>query len=421
MRQLVGVVVAVGVMTGCGPDSAAMLAEDEEGVELAASELNVDVMLQYLNGDDASIEGLVADVGLDRRVSTNIATRVRGADLALGTADDRPLRTLRELDDIPWVGPATIAAIDRFVTARGGAAGTPVVVEGVSFSGPEAASALAVANDARLIQVRLTEYQRAMVEQRRPHADLASLAATPGIGAVALQKFKTFAASLLPPTPAPTPGACAETDGKRDGVFFTAAEACRAVEFLNQARASEMYAMPKAAIDFAWRGGPYRPHGALGRTVWSRLNEFSDAAGIGTGAVSGLLTASRAWQRNGLSYDTVANVWADRHTLKDRLVRFEKVYVKRVLPLEQDPNRPWMGTLCAELRDTPTSSNYLFACQTMIGADSSSGCSAYDCLSNKAGTYVNLRGELNATAMRGTGGYRVNFSVEPTPASPAVP
>lgn len=413
-------VAAVGaVMTACGPDSAAFFGEVDDGVELAVSELNVDGMLQYLNGEEASIEGLVVDVGLDRRVSTNIATRVRGADLALGTGDDRPLRTLRELDDIPFVGPATLAALDRFVTARGGAAGAPVVVEGVSFTAAEAALAVEVANDARLLQVGLSSSQRAMVEAGRPHPQLASIAATAGIGGVALQKFKTFAATQLPSVPPPAPGPCSDVDGRRDGVFFSGADACRAVEFLNRARASEMYGMPKAAIDFAWRGGPLRPNGAHGRSVWARLNEFSDAAGIGTGALTGLRAALDAgWQPNGLPYDTVAELWANRRALEGRPVRLEKAFVKRVKPAEQDPNRPWIHFICAELRDSPTASNYLYACQTLVGADSASGCSAMDCLTGRAGTWVNLRGELNTTGMPGAGGYRVNFATEPTPALP---
>ncbi len=426
MRQLFWSAVAVAVLGACGPDSAAVLDEDgdSEGLELAVSELNVSLILPFLNGPDATLEVLDGDVGLDGRAARNIVTRVRGADLVLGTPDDRPIVSLADLDAIAYVGEAAIAAIDRFVTARGGSSGTPVVVEGVSFSGAQAAMAVAVTNDARLFQVSMSEYQRANLMHGRPHANVASIAATAGIGPVALQKLKTFTASQLPPTPAPTPtpGVCSEVEGKRDGVLFTAAEACKAVEFLNRARTSEMYNLSKAAIDFAWSGGPYRPNGATGRSEWARLNEFTDAAGIGATTVANLRDRIvHGWQPNGLTSDTVATTWSNRQALKDKPVRFERVYVKRVLPMEQDPNRSWVGFICAELRDTPTASNFVFACQTLVGADSASGCSARDCITNKAGTYVNLRGELNATGMPGSGGFRVNFSTEPLAPSPAVP
>lgn len=110
----------------------------------------------------------------------------------------------------------------------------------------------------------------------------------------------------------------------------------------------------------------------------------------------------------------MANVWADRVALRGKTVRLEKVSVKRVTPLTVDPNMPWRAHVCAELRDTPTATNYLTACQTVIGADSASGCSARDCVSDKLGTYVSFRGELQSNN-------QLTFSIAPGMANPAIP
>ena len=124
-RRVCGVGVVLMALVGCGPDSAT-LPDDalvDEGTELVESELSADAMFAFLNGPEATFEVLRDEVGLDTRVADGIVLHVRGADQKLGTGDDDLISSLKELDGIAWVGPAAMASIDRFVTARGGTSG----------------------------------------------------------------------------------------------------------------------------------------------------------------------------------------------------------------------------------------------------------------------------------------------------------
>lgn len=420
MRGLGWALVVVAV-AGCGADLA-VISDDgaDESWETATGELSTGAILAFLNGEDATFLVLNDDVGLDGRAARNIVNRVRGPDEALGTADDRPLRTLAELDALPWVGTAALTALDRFVVARGGGPGAPTLVEGVSFTAGEAAAATAVCNDARLELVGFTSSQRTNLAAGRPHVNLISVASTSGIGPAALTKLRTFVAGALPPGP-PQPAGCQETARSHDGVPFSADEACRAVEFLNRARMSEMVAVPKTSLDFIYRGGPSRPNGPNGRSVWARLEEFSGSAGIGATTMGGLKNSLQGWAPNGPAWDTVAATWTNRAALVNRTLHFDKVYVSRVLPRQADPNRSWVAFECVELRDTPGAPNYVTGCYMVVGADSATGCTVGGCTNNKAGTWVSARGEWNTSS--GPGGYRLNLSASYplAPPNPAVP
>lgn len=413
-------------LTACGPDAEAVWAEPvDDGVELVAAELTESAIFALLNGPDATVAVLDDEVGLDGRAARNIVAHVRGADGVLGTGDDDLLQSIAELDAIGYVGAAAIAAIDRYATPRYGL--QDVVVEGVRFSGAEAAEVVAICNDdSRLLvnDVGLSGLQNQRLQQARPHTSIATVAATWGIGSATLTKLRDHAARVLgsTPTPPPLPATCQEAAGKRDGVFFTAEEACKAVAFLNGARTSDMWRLPRTALDFVYFGAPNKPLGEGLRSRWTRLNEYSDAAGVGTAAVTGLRDSLAGWTAGGPTTDTVADAWARRAELADKPVRFDRAYVSRVFPVSVDPYKPWISYACGELRDAPGASTYVQACFTMVGADSAGGCQAENCYANRSATWVQARGELARSTVRGSGGYVVWLTNSgfgrPAPATP---
>lgn len=423
MRLLVSMVVVLVAVSACGPDADAVWSEPgDDGVELVEAELTESAIFAFLNGPEATVEVLDVDVGLDGRAARNIVAHVRGADGALGTGDDDLIQSIAELDGIAYVGAAAIAAIDRYATPRYGS--DDMLVEGVRFSAAEAVQVVAICNGDELYAVRLTGLQRAKLFEARPHASIATVASTWGIGTAALTALRDHAAKLLGTTPTPTPPSttCQETDGKRDGVFFTAAEACKAVAFLNTARTSDMWRLPRTALDFVYFGGPNRPLGVGLRSRWTRLNEYTDAAGVGSAAVTGLRESLFTWTAGGPTTDTVADAWARRAELVGKPVRFDRAYVSRVFPVSVDPYKPWMSYACGELRDAPGAPSYVQACFTMVGADSAGGCQVENCYATRAGTWVQARGEFATSTVRGSGGYVVWLSNNgfgtPAPAAP---
>lgn len=76
-------------------------------------------VLALVNDPQLTAAGLKAEAGITSRVATNIVKHRRGADGAVDTADDDKFDTLAELDAIPYVGPATLAALLDAARARG--------------------------------------------------------------------------------------------------------------------------------------------------------------------------------------------------------------------------------------------------------------------------------------------------------------
>jgi hypothetical protein len=162
-------------------------------------------VLRWLNGPDATRATLDDEVALDSRAATNIAAHVRGADGALGTADDDLLGSIYELDAVAWVGNATIDKILAYVTAIGGI--PSLVVEGVALTEQEADEILAVANLATLEELdadaALDARAATNIVAARPLADLAALAAVSYVGRVAIEHLRDFGATWTPATVTP--------------------------------------------------------------------------------------------------------------------------------------------------------------------------------------------------------------------------
>ena len=76
-------------------------------------------VLALVNDAGLTAATLKAEAGITSRVATNIVTHRRGPDGSVNTPDDDKFDTLRELDAIPYVGPATLNALLEAARARG--------------------------------------------------------------------------------------------------------------------------------------------------------------------------------------------------------------------------------------------------------------------------------------------------------------
>jgi hypothetical protein len=220
------------------------------------------------------------------------------------------------------------------------------------------------------------------------------------------------------------PSLCAAHGGTYDGTTFTAAEECHANDFLNQARFSEMAAIPDSPRHIAYdcqsaatAGSPHAISCGSYRTgVWSGLAQYSGVAGVGSSALSGLKSAAAGWQKNGLSYDTVANTWQNRQALLQKPVSLDAVYVTKRIA---DENVAGFNYACVEVRDAPSGANYLAACEQIISADSAPACANVACVNDMVGKWLRLRGTVRTSSVQ-PGGYKINLSTSiiPPPADP---
>lgn len=171
------------------------------------------------------------------------------------------------------------------------------------------------------------------------------------------------------------PGSCSDKGGSIEGVTFSAAQACKAVGFMNGAKFSELEAMGSHARIVMYDSGPagytgYRP------ANWQFVSQFAAVNLIGKTALQKLLDLSTAWQPGGLWYDTVKGAYDSKATGVH--FTFEKVWVSKVI-----------SESCYEIRDTPTGANYLMACTSPCASDSCTNATV-----PKAGAFAWVRGRL---------------------------
>jgi len=389
-------VVAAVLLLGCGPDSFAQLdgVDDEGGLELALDELNATTMLAFLNGPTATLTVLTQDARVESRAAKGIVAFRAGADGVLGTADDQRFASVAQVDAVPYVGAVALAKLDAFASTQGVPS---VTVEGVRFTAAEAALAVAVVNDARITSAGLSSTAVSNLVARRPYATLDAIGATPAIGPATLTALRTYAAQLLAGTPLPS--GCEA--GTFDGIVFTKAAACHAVDYLNRARFSELAALPDAARLIAYETGSFDPNGVWRRTRWASVADFANRPGIGATAITALASGSAAWTYSGSSVDTVASTWTNRVAQVNLPLFLEKAYVTRLYPQTGEGNYLWE---CAELRDAPGAPNFLLGCRPAVvcgGACWPMGVNAWD---------TRLHGTLRRSTMPGSGGYRLSLS-----------
>jgi len=218
-----------------------------------------------------------------------------------------------------------------------------------------------------------------------------------------------------PVTPPAT--SCIATGGTYDGVAFTKDEECHAVDFLNDARFSEMAALPDAARLAAYYSGPDGACCFQSKSAWSTVAEFANHAGVGSTALGALKTSAATWTQNGLPYDTVATTFTNRAKLVNLPIYLDKVYVNNAL------TTPPAGYQCVEVRDSPTATNYLFACIAQYVCLDLNTTPFEECFPSGrgVGAWVSMHGTLRTGTISGSGGYRLNLNEPASSPNPKVP
>lgn len=410
MRTFLRVVCGL-LVAGCGPDASLELGDGaaDDAVELIEAELNASLLLSYVNSAEATATSLTSEAQIDARAAKGIVGARDGADGKQGTADDQPFQTIAQLDAVPWVGPATLAKLDMFAAAHLGGGG--VTADGVAFTEQQAKDALTAVNGPELGKIGLyaTAYNKLLIA--RPFATIAQVAAVPYVGPSTMTLIRTYAQrhpSVGAPV-TPQPAGCTGQGGSYDGVLFTRAEECHAVDFLNRARFSEMAALPDFARLVAYENGPEGVY--FQSSDWTQLSQYAGFTGIGATAISALKTAAASWSPNGLEHDTVSSTWTGRAALANRPIYLDRVFVTKLFPKSHEVET---GYQCAELRDAPTATSYLIACVPPYICDGGV------CWSMPAQSWAAVRGTLRLTSMPGAGGYRL-IAALPGARSPQLP
>ncbi len=154
-----------------------------------------------LIGDPATDVALLdVPVGLDRRAAENIVARRNGADGVVGTADDKPFRTIGALDAVPYVGPAAFQKLIAYAAANGFVpAGSDLlgVYDNVAFSVDEAEATLELVNSAEHAYLddtlRLDRRAADSIVAAQPIATVLELSELGYVGESALNKLKQAA------------------------------------------------------------------------------------------------------------------------------------------------------------------------------------------------------------------------------------
>ena len=126
---VLGAVLALG---GCAADGDVAGTEDGEDDAFVGADGKADgpfndceqrEALAFVNAPATGVPELRA-AGLTTRAAGNVVTRRNGDDALPGTSDDRPYPSLRELDAVPYIGPASFRKLVARVQARCEAAPT---------------------------------------------------------------------------------------------------------------------------------------------------------------------------------------------------------------------------------------------------------------------------------------------------------
>lgn len=211
MRALLAVLPFAVVVASCGTQADLDAASTSSSVDGA---LDATAILRFVNSAAASEDVLDVDATLDARAARAIVLHVWGEDERFGTGDDDLCDSLAELDSLSYVGDAALRALDAYVRtlappSSGGGGGALVVVEGVTFTAAEAASALAHCNERSEQQldedVGLDARAASAIVAGRPHASLDTVATASYVGVTALEKIRAYA-QLHPVGAPPTSG-----------------------------------------------------------------------------------------------------------------------------------------------------------------------------------------------------------------------
>ena len=152
------------------------------------------LVLALVNHPSTTEQLLDDDVRLDRRAAENIIVHRDGADGAYGTADDDQFDDLPELDAIAYVGPTALRLLRDYALAH--PVETPELVEGVQFSGYQAAVVIWGVNRATFVEldddVGLDSRAAENLVAEAPFATVSEMGPVPYVGPSALTKLRAY-------------------------------------------------------------------------------------------------------------------------------------------------------------------------------------------------------------------------------------
>jgi len=108
-----------GVIAGCAADPADDDAETGDDAELIEGSAEARAVLALVNDRGVTADELVRGARVTGAVGRDVTAHRDGPDGRAGTADDDPFDTLRELDAVRGVGPATIKRLFEYAKQKG--------------------------------------------------------------------------------------------------------------------------------------------------------------------------------------------------------------------------------------------------------------------------------------------------------------
>ncbi len=197
--------------------------------------------------------------------------------------NQRPLRTMEALDDVPYVGKTALGRLKDYVAFWGSNPEEGTTTQsGVTFTAAETEAALGIVNSAAaaLLDDEISLDARAVtgILGARPIDSLAALDALPYVGGNALNKVKNY----IPYWTAPAP----QEGGTYDGVIFNADEQAKALEIANVATATQLNSGGLS-------GSPRNI--VIANRPWENLSALADFSGIGAGTLRALKGMVSSW------------------------------------------------------------------------------------------------------------------------------
>lgn len=150
MKTVYSILIATTMLAACDAELARHdMVEDKTERSIWDGTPEGVAVIEFLNDPNTTMELLDNEVRLDKRAAGNLIAHRDGGDREPETSDDDLYNDLIEVDDVRWVGPATIQRLVDYVLSIGV---VPVgddhlgVWDGVSFTVNEAEQTVAYVN-----------------------------------------------------------------------------------------------------------------------------------------------------------------------------------------------------------------------------------------------------------------------------------
>jgi hypothetical protein len=174
-------------------------------------------VLAFLNDRSTTVAVLDTEVPLDARAAQALVAWRAGPDGVENTADDRRYVSIAQVDAVPYVGPATLAALEGYALATGRVAELPLdarvgTFDGLDFTLAEARRTLRAANTESGPTLETVYGIAPLAVQSilaaRPIAHLVELSRLGPVDSTVLQRFKAQTALAPEGDPCTGPGTC---------------------------------------------------------------------------------------------------------------------------------------------------------------------------------------------------------------------